>query len=387
MIYLATLIAAIVCIFLIMKLKTKSSDDTPVIFSEGKAYWGTFRPILKELIKQKIKFRYITLDSEDPALKLESEIMEKEVYSKGMVGFAKLSTIETPLMLATTPNIGSKGYPVQRSSEVKELVHIFHDLSGTSNYRLGGLDFYDSIIMVGDYQKDQLRKIEKIRKIKEKELVALGLPYMDDLYAQIPAQKTKQKTDNQPTILVAPSWGSKGCFSEYGIDFVRLLANDGYNIIIRLHPQSYVSEPELVEEWKAATAEFSNINWDKEIFSTNAMMQSDIMISDTSSVRFDYSFLYSKPVITLEIPKENRAEFESIYLETAWSEEVSPKLGTVLSKENINNISEAVERTLADFTSGELLQLRNDTVANFGCSASAIVDFISKKLDKKPQNS
>lgn len=365
--------------FFLKKKRTKFSEDTLLIFSEGKSYWGTFRPILNELIKQKISFRYITLDRNDPALKIESEYMESQAYSKGLVGFARLSTASSPLMLATTPNIGSEGYPVKKSADVKELVHVFHALSGTSNYKLGGLDFYDTVIMAGSHQEDQLRIIEQVRDIKAKELIALGLPYLDDLRSQITDTNVPRRDDHK-TVLVAPSWGSKGCFSEYGTDFVLKLAEAGYKVIIRLHPQSYVTEPEKVEDWKKNTAGILNIKWDNAAFGTEAMMVSDLLVSDTSSIRFDYAFLFSKPVITLDIPKENRGDFESIYLEKPWAEEASSKLGVVVDKESVHNLNKIVEDTLEKFPMDEIIKFRDDSVANFGCSAPAIVKFISKRL-------
>ncbi len=54
-------------------------DQTLVVFSEGKTYWSTFRPIVNELIKQKKYFRYITLDVHDPALCIDSKFMQSKL--------------------------------------------------------------------------------------------------------------------------------------------------------------------------------------------------------------------------------------------------------------------------------------------------------------------
>ena len=40
------------------------------------------------------------------------------------------------------------------------------------------------------------------------------------------------------------------------------------------------------------------------------MRKSDLLISDTSSIRFDYYFIYKKPIITLEINDFNMKEYE-----------------------------------------------------------------------------
>jgi hypothetical protein len=324
-------------------------DQTLLIFSEGKTYWSTFHPIINELIKQKKHFRYITLDVHDPALCIDSKFMHSKLYYRTQLSFAQLAKIKAPVMLATTTNIGSPGYPMKRPLQVGSLVHIFHAMSNISNYKMGSLDYYDVVLMIGDHEKTPIRTVESARQTKKKELVTCGLPYLDDLYKQ---KQEAEKIEAAPskvntTILVAPSWGSKGCFSEYGIDFVENLSQAGFSIIIRLHPHSY--------------------NFD----------------SDTSSIRFDFAFLYNKPVITLDIPKESREEFEAIYLDQPWAEMVSSQIGSVVTHKSIDRLTEIVKSTLKDFSRQKLQDLRDTTIANFGNSAPKIVTYLFEKIDEK----
>ncbi|SCA56274.1 conserved exported hypothetical protein [Candidatus Terasakiella magnetica] len=358
------------------------SEDTLVVFSEGKSYWGTFRPIINELIRRKIHFRYISMDLYDPALRISSPYMHSRLYSKSNWSFAKLAKIRTPLMLATTPNIGSVDYPMKKSPFIGKLVHMFHAMSGTSNYRLGSLDFYDGVILVGPHQEADLKKIEEIRNIKKKDYVALGLPYLDDMLHHMPSEGPAQKKKDKTTVLIAPSWGNKGCFSEYGVGFVKELAKAEYEIIIRLHPQSHISEAEKVALWKEELSGFHNVAWDQELFAHQAMASSDVLISDTSSIRFDYAFLYLKPVITLDIPKENRDEFESKYFDITWSETSSALIGEVLDKDTIDILSSKVKEILQQNQQEQIEKFRQETVVNFGDSASHIVEYIRTQANE-----
>ena len=43
-------------------------------------------------------------------------------YSKGPSGFTKLAVVKTPIILKTTPNIGSEGYPMKRSPHANNLI-------------------------------------------------------------------------------------------------------------------------------------------------------------------------------------------------------------------------------------------------------------------------
>jgi len=354
-------------------------DDTLVIFSEGKSYWGTFRPLVEELIKQKIHFRYISMELHDPALTISSDYMHARLYPKNKWSFEKLAKIKTPVMLATTPNIGSPDYPMVKSSRIGDLVHVFHAMSATSNYRLGGLDHYDSVILVGPHQEDNLRTIEKIRGIPTKQMVALGLPYLDDLLTHRP--NLPNQTSRRKTILIAPSWGVKGCLNEYGTDFIRDLAKGDYNLIIRLHPHSKLYEPDNVARWKKKLAGLENLSWDNDVFAHNTMAASDLLISDTSSIRFDYAFLYLKPVITLDIPRESREDFEAVYFETTWSETSSNIIGTTLNRESIKELPHKVEHMLQRNLADEIRVFRDKTVSNFGCSARHIISYVNKKVE------
>ncbi len=354
-----------------------------VIFSEGKTYWTTFHPIVEEFISQKNHFRYITLDVHDPGLEIDSDYMHSSYVAKNRFGFAKIANIKSPVMLSTTPNIGSKGYPLQRPVGVKNLVHVFHAMVDISCYRKGSLDFYDTVLMVGPHEKHSIRLVEKARNLPKKELVAVGLPCLDDLNRQkneIDLQAKFKETVNK-TILIAPSWGAKGCFTEYGTGFVKALAKDNLHIIVRLHPHSYIFEPESVDKWMEETRELDNVVWDDNVFGVQSMGQADILISDASSIRFDFAFLYQKPVITLPISRQSRSVFESDYMTETWPDIMSEKIGVIVNSNRLHMIGQIVKETIEQFTPDKLMELRDEHVANFGHSAIPIVTYLKQQAE------
>ena len=363
--------------------RSNSEQPMPVIFSEGKTYWTTFCPIVEEFINQKIHFRYFTLDVHDPGLKIDNVFMHSKRFPRNRLGFAKIANIESPVMLSTTPNIGSAGYPMQRPARVKNLVHVFHAMVDLSCYRKGSLDFYDTVLMTGAHEKHPIRLVEKARKLEKKALIVAGLPCLDDLSRQkneIELQTELKERANQ-TVLIAPSWGAKGCFSEYGTDFVKVLAMANYRVIIRLHPHSYIFEPDSVERWIAETKQLDNVIWDDNVFGTQAMAQADILISDASSIRFDFAFLYQRPVITLPISRQSRNIFESDYMPETWADTMSEQIGVVVNTDKLHVIDQIVEETMRQFTPEKLEELRNTFVANFGNSAVAIVAYLNQQTE------
>lgn len=351
-----------------------SKDNSLVILSEGKAYWGTFRPLIEELIKEKIPFRYRTLDLHDPALTIESQYMNSKRLSLSPFGLAELSKIQTPVMIATTPNIGAKGYPIVKPKNVENLIHVFHHVGDISIYKRNSLDNYDSVILAGDFQEKSIRSIEKLRNLKSKKLLPLGLLYLDDLYQN--RLSNALSPADRPTILVGSSWGKKGCLQTYGTEFIHTLISAGFKVIIRPHPQSSISEPEFIGKCKRETKS-PYIIWDNEISPSSAMHESQLLISDTSSLRFDYAFLYERPIITLEIPRGNLSEFEAIDLDELWHESAAYKIGAIANNNTIGDIANIARNVLKTHTTSELESFKQQTVANFGECAPKVVKYIT----------
>ena len=351
------------------------------LFSEGKNYWGTFRLIIEELISCKIHFSYYTMDLHDPALLIDNEYMHSKLFDhRKAASYHKLSNLKAKVLLATTPNIGTPGYPIKRSPNVEKMLHVFHAFADCSAYHIGSLDNYDTVLTVGPHQEKPIREVERARNLKAKEIIPVGLPYFDAQYLAKLSNSQTFKSSNSHTILIAPSWGAKGLLSEYGIDFVLELAKSNYNIIIRPHPQSYIAEPQFIAECQAKTAAFPNVIWDAETIGTKSMFASDLLISDTSSIRYDYAFLYKKPVITLDIPRGKQTEYEGQFQFQIWTDAVADKLGRVITHSTISNLSEVIKEMLSPtFNFNFILQLRNQTITNLGTSAQAIVDLLVKE--------
>jgi CDP-glycerol glycerophosphotransferase (TagB/SpsB family) len=165
-------------------------------------------------------------------------------------------------------------------------------------YRLFGIDYFDSVLLSGDYQKADIRTLEQQRGLPEKELVTVGCPYLDVFaarMAEIPHEK-----NHSFTVLVSPSWGPSALLTKYGRSLLDPLAaaakTDGWRIIIRPNPQSKRSEPEILEKLEAAYKDNTNIEWDYNRDNIYSLSKADVMISDFSGIIYDYTFLRDKPV-------------------------------------------------------------------------------------------
>lgn len=376
-------------LYRLVRRQPAASAEPPAlaIFSEGRNYWGTWRLIVEELRARGIPFAYYTLDLHDPALLIDDPLMHARLYDKAKAGsYAALARIQAKVLLATTPNIGTPGYPLRRAPGVARLVHVFHAFADVSAYHLGSLDAYDTVLTVGAHQEPYIREVERARGLPAKKMVPVGLPYFDAQYLAradraASAALAAPAEGAAPTVLVAPSWGEKGCLREYGTDFICRLAEAGFDVIVRPHPQSYLAEADFLADCRARTARFPNVSWDDETVGSKAMERSAVLVSDTSSIRFDYAFLYGKPVVTLAIPRTSQAAYEGVHQKSMWTDDAAPRLGRVLDHDTVDSIVPVVREVLGQGASDDVLRFRAETIAHLGTSASAVVDALLAEVD------
>jgi hypothetical protein len=344
------------------------------IFSEGKNYWNTFKPIVNALIEVKQPFRYFSMDIEDPGLTIEDDhLMQSRYIGEGSAAFARMGQVRSKAMISTTPNIGTPGFPMPRPAHVERLIHVCHAVDDIGLYAKGSLDHYDAVFLVGNFMVSGIRCIEHRRGLKEKELIPAGLPYLDDLAAKI--KKTLPVTNGR-TVLIAPTWGPKGCLYKYGSGFIKNLAEGGFNIILRPHPHSWKVEASILNQIRDELREVRNVEWDKETDGASAMERADVLISEASGIRMDFALLYERPVITLKIELANPELYEISDMDTAWMTETERMIGSVVTEEEIDDIVEIVEKVIRDYKKKDLSKFKENNVYNFGSSGRVIADYL-----------
>ncbi|MBQ9219653.1 CDP-glycerol glycerophosphotransferase family protein [Succinivibrio sp.] len=380
---------------IVLKIKgeqyTQKLDEQIALFSEGKNYWYTYKPIVEKLIDKKIPFIYYTMDFEDPALRIDNEFMHSKYVGSGNRGFAKIGSLKTKLLITTTPNIGCPEYPLRKPSKVMKLCHIWHSICDSSCYHLGALDYYDVALTVGNWVEEPLRTVEQIRKIRAKEVIPVGLPYFDELkkiYDRRIKDKSEDKQSNsdlenkQKVLLLAPSWGAKSCLKTYGTDFIHKAIEKGYHIILRPHPQTVKVESDFLKKLQNEFKYTSQVEFDLNPDATDSMLKSDMMISDKSGVRFDYALIYEKPVLTLDVPATSLDEYEAILLGRLWGEDEAKLIGLKLQPNQKEQILEAINQTIL-FKASDIKKIRENVLVNYGYSTDRMVEWIETEIREK----
>ena len=358
----------------------ESFDKIPfAIFSDDKRYWSIFEPICREMSKRGKEVVYMTASEDDAALNCDYPGITAKFIGKDNKAFAHLNFLNASVLLSTTP--GLDVYQWKRSKQVDYYVHIPHAASDITLYRMFGIDYYDSVLVSGEYQKDQVRSLEALRNLPAKELHTVGIPYMDEMVKRL--NEAEPLPAHERTVLLAPSWGSSAIFSVYGGKIIDKLLKTGYHVIIRPHPQSFKSEAEMLDKLMNEYPESDKLEWNRDTDNFNVLRRSDILISDFSGVIFDFSLVYDKPIIYTD-PKFDVSLYDQWWLkEPLWTIGALPRLGAQLTEESMDNIKELIDTCLDDPKYAESRRaVKNETWEFGGEGASRVADYLITKFNE-----
>ena len=359
--------------------KIKEQDESHIpfaIFTDSKRYLTIFKPICDEMEKRGEKLVYLTAEEDDPLLKEKYENVRTEFLGAGNRAYARMNMLKADVVLSTTP--GLDVYQWKRSRDVKWYAHVLHAAGDVTMYRMFGIDYYDAMLLSGDFQIKQVRDLEALRGLPEKETRLVGIPHMDALRERL--LKSEAEPDHETTILLAPSWGPSSILNKYGKKMIDELIATGYKVIIRPHPQTFISEKDMIEPLMKAYPETDKLIWDRNIDNFDTLNKSDILISDFSGVVLDYALVFDRPVICAETSFDNGI-YDSWWLgEREWIFETLDKIGVKLTPDNMDNIKEIVEKALTDTKLKEGRdKARAESWANMGKSVESIVDYMIEK--------
>lgn len=359
-----------------------------VIFSDDKRYWNVFEPICDELEKREEKAVYMTESEDDPALEKEYKFIETKCIGKGNDAYVKLNHLKAYVVLSTTPSLDV--FQWKRSKDVDYYAHILHAPGDLTMYRMFGIDYYDALLLSGEFQGEQNRELEKLRNLPEKEMVYVGLSYMDQLQEKLEnfninqnKQKKNMSDSKEKVVLLAPSWGPNGILRKYGSQLIDKLIDTGYNIVIRPHPQSFVSEKEYIDELIEKYKGIEKLEWNMDNDNFESLRTSDIMISDFSGVIFDYVMVFNKPVI-YTTPDYDKSIYDCAWIDKElWTFNILPQIGLELSEDNFVNIKDLIEEclSLSSLSDGRD-KARDEAWMNKGKCAESTVNYLIKKKDE-----
>ena len=184
-------------------------------------------------------------------------------------------------------------------------VQIFHGLAGEKKGHFRIRHYFDLYLTQGPYFTDKFLELKD--KFRDFEVIETGWPKLDiygkDLHKyEAEKQELLKNSDTEKIILYAPTFSPSLTSAPHLLgEIERLSANQEYLILIKFHD---LMDPEVREQYRNLASEKKNLQVEEEPNIVKFLLMADLMLSDTSSVVYEF-LLLDKPVVTFKSNSDN----------------------------------------------------------------------------------
>ena len=182
-------------------------------------------------------------------------------------------------------------------------IQIFHGLAGEKKGHFRIRDYFDLYLTQGPYFTNKFKELSL--KHNNFDVIETGWCKLDNLYTTLESTKQERldilkKYNAKQIVLYAPTFSPSLTSGEKLVKAIyKLSKTDDILVIIKFHDKM---DKDIIEPYKNIKNNNLIISNEKDI--TKLLQISDLMISDTSSVVYEF-ILLNKPVVTLNSISEN----------------------------------------------------------------------------------
>jgi YidC/Oxa1 family membrane protein insertase len=352
-----------------------------VFYSEASGFYKYFQPFIEHILQNSdIDIHYVTSDTEDQVFGIENERFH--AYYCGPMGFITLAMkLDSDICAMTLPDLDK--YHIKRSIVKKDIEYIYID-HGMGSFHLclreGALDHFDTIFCYGKNHNAEARATEKYYKLPEKRLVDVGFPLIDKLSADY--AQSAHAANGKPRILIAPSWQKDNLGEMCLREIIQSLSGNGYEITFRPHPEFVKRFAGKMKQISDFCAAFSDVAVQTDFSSNSTVYNSDVVITDWSSIGLEFSLTTKKPTVFVNTPvKVMNPNYKKIEIEPMefWSR---GKVGESVDVDKIGEINAVVKAVLEQPQKYEaqISEILYEDMYNFGHAAQVGGDYIIGRI-------
>jgi CDP-glycerol glycerophosphotransferase (TagB/SpsB family) len=175
---------------------------------------------------------------------------------------------------------------------------IFHGLAGEKKGHFRIREYFDLYLTQGSYFTNRFNELKE--EHKDFDVIETGWPKLDIYYKNNAILSTEKqslldKHNAEKIILYAPTFSPKLTSAPFLLDEIKsLAANEDYLILLKFHP---LMAEEWLNKYKQLANDTENIVYQNEKDITKFLIIADLIVSDTSSVVYEF-LLLDKPAIT-----------------------------------------------------------------------------------------
>ena len=357
-----------------------------VFYSEKSGFYKYFQDIIEYLLSHSnITIHYITSDPKDQIF----TIAERESHIKPYyIGERKLITLmmkmDADIVVMTMPDLDN--FHIKRSYVRKDVEYIYtnHGIGSTNMLiRKNALAHFDTIFCIGEYQVQELRAEEKIYDLPPRNLIPCGYGLLDQNMARYVG--SPKKVTGKPRLLIAPSYQPDNILDSCLDSLLDALLTGEYDVIVRPHPQYCKLYPQRVAEIRAKYAGKQDCAIETDFASNETVFQSDLLITDWSTISYEFSFTTNRPTLFINTPmKVINPDYRELGIEPL-DITLRDKVGKSLAVGQVSNAGEAVAALLTrkEHYSAAIQELAETCVYNRGRSGEVGGRYIIERLLRK----
>ncbi len=349
-----------------------------VFYSESKFYRNYYIDLIKNLKKKSNNIILVTSDKDD-VLYYKNEI--KCIYINNYYLLAYFFKIlECKFMIMTLTDLGNN---FKKSRLCKYYVYFFHAIGSTHQlYTNEAFMNYDIILANGEYQSKELKLSEVKFNFPQKEIVNSGYIFLDNLFSNANLSLKEAKH-----ILFAPSWNydKKNLFENYGIEIISNLLSKNFKVTLRPHPEHYKRSNYIINKIERLFSINQNFRLDKSFNNIKSLEKSEILITDNSSIVFEFIFVFKRPVIYIDYKEKiHNTDRDKIELPTI-EKEFKKKFGNVIHANDLKKLPDLCEKLIVNtgISVEEIDLFARKYLSNIGNSAVFASDYLEKKSKSK----
>ncbi|MCR5835307.1 MAG: membrane protein insertase YidC [Lachnospiraceae bacterium] len=366
-----------------------------VVYAEGNGYYKYFKDIIEYILEHSnMTIHYITSDPNDNIFKKAEENNQLRAYyisEKKMITL--MMKLECDVFLSSTPDL--ENYHLKRSYIDKSIEYIFVNHAMNSDnltLRTHALDHFDTIFCTGKHVVEEQRAIEKLYGLPAKKLVETGYCLLDNMKRDYDAMEKEEHA--QKHILIAPSWQKDNIMDTCLDELVESILSKGYKVTVRPHPQYVRIYKEKVEsiERKFQQKYGDNFAFEKDFSSNLSVYTADVLITDWSSIAYEYSFTTYKPTLYINTPmKVMNEEYDRIDV-VPIDIRVRDSIGASLDLNKVGEAGETVDRLIRDTPKyfDDISKFKENEFFGLGkaaeLSGNYILESIKEKIKQKKQS-
>lgn len=358
-----------------------------VFFSEASGFYKYFRGILNYLTSHSsVKIHYVTNDPNDIIFEVAKENKQIIPYyigkNKSISLFMKM---DAKVVVMTTPDL--EKYYLKRSYVCKDIEYVYmeHGLSSVNMLlRKGALDHFDTVFCAGDHVIDEIRAMERVYNLPEKNLIKYGYGMLDDITRQYLEYKEKNPDAvEEKYALIAPSYQKDNILDSCLENVVNGISKH-IKVVIRPHPQYVIRFP---QKWAKICSEYADhpmVTIEEDFSSNETIYKASFVVTDWSNISYEYSFSSLRPSMSVNTPtKIINEDYKELGIEPI-DFRIRSMIGYEVSGNDENEISEATKNLLENNNWEETITKARDIVLyNFMKSDEVGGKYILSRLKSK----